>query len=100
MSDALVTETALHGGRHLVIRHNSSATQTRMEFHFDQGFHPGIVPLVNTLRNALGSTLGNRGALINTLGNALGGSSLGNRLGNHLVFSSSNLEFVLSQTFS
>jgi len=31
MSDALVTETALHGGRHLVIRHNSSATQTRME---------------------------------------------------------------------
>jgi len=31
MSDALVTETALHGGRHLVIRHNSSTTQTRME---------------------------------------------------------------------
>ena len=31
MSDALVTETALHGGRHLVIRHDSTTTNTRME---------------------------------------------------------------------
>ena len=31
MSDALVTETALHGGRHLVIRHDSTSTNTRME---------------------------------------------------------------------
>lgn len=31
MSDALVTETALHGGRHVVIRHDSTATNTRME---------------------------------------------------------------------
>ena len=31
MNEDLVTETALHGGRHLVVRHDSALTNTRME---------------------------------------------------------------------